>query len=99
MSFDPVTSEVGAQLPQSATVEERLTRLEQNQIAMGVHLTENTNVTKASNALLGDIKAIFEAVKMGLRVLGWIGIAAKWLGSIAVGVGTVVGFWHYMTHR
>lgn len=49
--------------------DERMTRIEDR-------ITENTDLTR-------DIRDLMDAGRAGLRVLEWIGTAAKWLGLIA----------------
>jgi hypothetical protein len=50
-------------------------------------LAENTKITK-------EIKETFDAVKGGFKVLGWIGVAVKWVGSIAGGVAAVFALYY-----
>lgn len=79
--------------------EVRLARLEAYQLAIGQKLDENTQITLASNALMADVKAILDACRLGLRVLGGIGQIAKWVGSITVGITAVVAFYHWFTTK
>ena len=54
-------------------------------------LAENTRLTK-------DILDMFSAVKGGFRVLGWVGVAAKWIGGIAGAVAAVWALIYSITH-
>lgn len=49
------------------------------------------NMEEAVNRDLGEIKDILNTVKSGLTFLGWIGVAAKWLGIIAGCLAAVFG--------
>jgi hypothetical protein len=54
-------------------------------------LQENTDVTT-------DIRDLMSAGKTGLKVLGWIGVAAKWVASIALAITAVWGVIYTITH-
>lgn len=49
-------------------------------------LSENTAVTT-------DVRDVLDAGRSGLKVLGWLGQAAKWLGVLAASALSVWGLW------
>lgn len=51
-------------------------------------ITENTSLTK-------EIKDLMEIGRAGFKVLGWIGIAAKWIGAIAAAGASVYALFHH----
>ena len=54
-------------------------------------LEENTNMT-------AELLDIIQAVKGGFRVLGWLGIAGKWIGGIAAGIVAVYSMAQLFLH-
>lgn len=54
-------------------------------------LIENTEIT-------AEIRDIMSTAKTGFRVLGWIGIAAKWLATMSLAISSVYGVWYAITH-
>lgn len=51
-------------------------------------ITENTSLTK-------EIKDLMEIGRAGFKVLGWIGIAAKWIAAIAAAGASVYALFHH----
>lgn len=43
-----------------------------------------------------EMLEIFQAVKGGFKVLGWLATAAKWVGWLAGGAAAVYGLWQVM---
>lgn len=59
-------------------------------------LKENTDATKGIKADTAELLEVFESFKAALRVLEWIGKAAKPLGYV-VGLGaSIAAFWTAM---
>ena len=56
-------------------------------------LKENTDDTKAIKADTAELLEAFRSFKGAMKVLEWIGKAAKPLGYIATFVGAIVGIW------
>ena len=54
-------------------------------------LSENTAITS-------EIRDLLTAVKGGIRVLGWLGTGAKWLGAIAGAVAAIYTVAYMVTH-
>lgn len=75
----------------SLTDEVTAIKLEQSQFR--VELAENTKATKRIEANTAELLDVFESWKGAMKVLNWIGKAAKPLGYIATFVGAIVGIW------
>lgn len=69
---------------QLATGDLRMTAIE-------VELRNNTDLT-------ADVKALLEAARVGLKVLGWMGSAATWAAKIATAIGAVYAAWQLIKH-
>jgi len=75
----------------SLTDEVTAIKLEQAQFR--VELAENTNATKRIEANTAEMLDVFESWKGAMKVLNWIGKAAKPIGYV-VGVGaSIAAFW------
>ena len=57
--------------------------IRQEQAELRAELKNNTAVTAQIKERTEDLIGFFEAAKGGLKVLGWLGTAIKWLGGIA----------------
>jgi hypothetical protein len=56
-------------------------------------LGANTALTQKISEDTTDLVEMFKALKGGLKVLGWFGTVAKWIGGIAVAVASVYAAW------
>jgi len=75
----------------SLTDEVTAIKLEQAQFR--VELAENTNATKRIEANTAEMLDVFESWKGAMKVLTWIGKAAKPIGYV-VGMGaSIAAFW------
>lgn len=75
----------------SLTDEVTAIKLEQAQCR--VELAENTNATKRIEASTAEMLDVFESWKGAMKVLNWIGKAAKPIGYV-VGLGaSIAAFW------
>jgi len=63
---------------------ERMDRIESD-------VRSNTDITAAMKADTQDVLDILNAVKGGLKVLGWLGTAMKWIATVGGAVATVWG--------
>jgi hypothetical protein len=59
-------------------------------------LKENTDATNAIKADTAELLEAFRSFKGAMKVLEWIGKAAKPLGYITTFVGAIVGIWTAM---
>ena len=75
---------------------DEITAVKLEQAEFRVLLKENTDATKGIKADTAGLLEVFESFKAALRVLEWIGKAAKPLGYV-VGLGaSVAAFWTAM---
>lgn len=51
---------------------------------------KNTEITEGNGALLTELRDILTSAKAGLRLLGWIGVAAAWVAGLT---GAVLAAW------
>lgn len=71
--------------------EKRVTSIEQG-------LAENTKATLEGNRDAREILELFQAVKGGMKVLGWLGNALRWVGIVAGAGMACYGLWNAITH-
>ena len=74
-----------------ANVQRQLANGDLRMTAIEVELRTNTELT-------ADVKALLEAVRAGLKVLGWLGSAAGWAAKVVTAVGAVYGAWQLIKH-
>jgi len=72
-------------------IDERCLRIESQ-------LQQNTELTQEVVKNTTDIVAAWTALSGGLKVLGWLGIAAKYLALFAGAVSALGGAWYALTH-
>ncbi|BEP92497.1 hypothetical protein GmRootA79_08810 [Acidovorax sp. A79] len=73
--------------------DQRLSRVEAEQIALRRELEANTLATQAVKADTAELVELFQSFKGAIKVLNWLGKLAKPMAYI-VGCGTAcVGFW------
>lgn len=71
----------------------------QRQLAAGeLRMTAIEAGLKMNTDLTVDVKALLEAARLGLKVLGWIGTAAAWTGKIAAAIGAIYAAWQLIRH-
>ncbi len=70
-----------------SAIEARLKKGDERMGAIETELAENTTVTK-------EIKDMLDMARAGLKVLGGIGSAAKWLGALAAAIVAIWTFIH-----
>ena len=72
---------------------DEVTAIKLEQAQFRVELAENTNATKRIEANTAEMLDVFESWKGAMKVLNWIGKAAKPLGYL-VGLGaSIAAFW------
>jgi hypothetical protein len=54
-------------------------------------LRDNTSVTR-------EVRELMELGRSGFKVLGWLGVAAKWVGSLAAAAAAVWALVYAATH-
>lgn len=71
----------------------------QRQLASGdTRMTTIETELKANTKLTEDVKDLLDAARVGLKVVGWIGTAAVWVGKIAAAIATIWGAWQLIRH-
>lgn len=74
-----------------------LGHLEERVNAVEAALKENTRATLEGNRDAREMLEIFQAVRGGFKVLGWLGAVAKWVGGVLGAVGALYAAWHHST--
>jgi len=57
-----------------------------------VEIVRNTEMTQ-------ELLTLFQSVRGGFRVLGWLGNLAKWVGGLAAGCYGIYTYWQKFTGR
>lgn len=65
-------------------IEDALVHGDSRMAALEKAVAHNTELT-------AEIRELIAAAKLGFRVLGWIGVGAKWVAGIATAIGAVWG--------
>ena len=75
------------------SITDEVTAIKLEQAQFRVELAENTNATKRIEANTAEMLDVFESWKGAMKVLNWIGKAAKPIGYV-VGMGaSIAAFW------
>ena len=75
----------------------RLDAIESRMDALDLAMKGNTAATLEGNRDVRELLEIFQAVKGGFKVLGWLGTAAKWVAALVGAAGAVYAAWHTAT--
>lgn len=71
----------------------------QRQLATGdLRMNAIESELRNNTAITADVRALLEAARVGLKVIGWLGSSAVWLGKIAAGIGAVYAAWQLIRH-
>jgi hypothetical protein len=103
---DAAAVQTPAQLePTPAQISERLSaidhRLDRGAEKMEQHadaLTKMAAELKANSETTNEVRELLALGRNGLKVLGWLGSAAKWLSTIATAALAVYGAFYAITH-
>lgn len=68
--------------------------IEQLRVEMGA----NTRVTVSLKEDISEVHEILTAAKGAFKVLGWLGVVAKWVGIIAATASAIFVLWYQITH-
>ena len=63
-----------------------------------VAVKENTGLTQRNNDLTQEIRDVIVAGRTGLKVLGSVGTAVKWVASVAAAIVTIWGLIWLLLH-
>ena len=59
---------------------------------------ENAKLIAENTAITKEIRETFDAVKNGFKVLGWFGVVAKFIGTLAAAGTAVWAAYYAMSH-
>lgn len=82
-----MTDDIKQLTDEVSAIKARLTAMEQAQ-------RENTAATLEGARDAREMLEIFQAVKGGFKVLGWLAAVVKWAGIIGGGVAAIYAAWH-----
>lgn len=74
----------------------RLDALEKRVEGIERGIEKNTEATLEGNRDAREILELFQNVRGGFKVLGWLGAAAKWVAAIAAMFSALWVLWHQM---
>lgn len=66
--------------------------------ALGLRMTANESELRMNTSVTAEVRALLEAMRVGMKVLGAIGTAATWAAKIAGAVAVIWGAWQAITH-
>lgn len=66
--------------------------------AQSLRMTQIEDLLAENTAMTAQMLDVVKAVKGGLKVLGWIGVAAKWLAGLAAAVAAIYTLIYMATH-
>lgn len=72
----------------------RLDAIEARLDAIEAGTRDSLAATLEGNRDAREMLEIFQAVKGGFRVLGWLATAVRWAGYLAAGAAAIYGAWH-----
>ena len=78
---------LGAQTTRADLIEAR-----QRMASIEEELKLNTDIT-------GEVRDLLHTARSGMRVLGWLGTAASWLGRLAAAAVAMWGLFYALTHN
>lgn len=84
--------------PSVESISGSLDALEKRVEAIEVGVQENTKATLEGNRDVREVLEMFQTVKGGIKVLGWIGNVVRWVGYIAAAGLAVYGAWNAIVH-
>jgi hypothetical protein len=88
----PAAAAAGADVPtRLASIEHRLGMGDERMASIERELASNTEVTR-------EIRDLMTAARVGFRVLGGLGTAAKWLGGLATAGLAIWALWQSIRH-
>ncbi len=84
--------------PTALVTREDLGHVQRQLAAGGDRMTAIERDIKANTELTAEVKDLLNAAKLGLKVLGWIGVFAVWVGKIATAAITLWGLFQLIRH-
>lgn len=84
--------------PRVTALVAQVASIEQRQEDLSRQLAINTAITAQVSQNTTDIIEVWTSVKSGMRVLGWLGAAARWVAIIASCITAVGAAVYAITH-
>lgn len=84
---DDIQSMTESQLGRLEAIESRVDLIERA-------VKENTVATLEGNRDTREVLEMIQAVRLGFKVLGWLGSAAKWLAGVGGAAAALYTLWH-----
>lgn len=78
--------------------EDRLAGIEARLLEGSARMDRMQAELSANTAITVQVRDLLQTLRGGLRLLGWLGIAAKWIGAIAAAVTAVWALVHAAIH-
>lgn len=71
----------------------------QRQLSSGdLRMTAIESELRGNTAMTAEVKALLDAARVGLKVIGWLGAAAVWSAKVATAIGAVYAAWQLIKH-
>lgn len=83
---------------QIVAINKRLDAGSQRMKNMQIEIAGNTLELAANTEITTEIRDLMIAAKVGFRLMGWIGIAAAWIGKLALAGSAVAAFIYAIKH-
>ncbi|MBI3983830.1 hypothetical protein HY346_00860 [Candidatus Microgenomates bacterium] len=84
--------------PRLVALEGRCTSIEARCTTIEEKLDKNTAATERVEKNTSEIVGAWKALSGGLKVLGWLGIVAKYMAYVLGAVSAAGGAWYAITH-
>lgn len=78
--------------------EDRLAAIEARLLEGSARMDRMQAELSANTAITVQVRDLLQTLRGGLRLLGWLGVAAKWIGGIAAAVTAVWALIHAAIH-
>jgi len=83
---------------QFGQIEDRLTAGDARMSGIDSKLSDLEDELRRNSEITKQIHEILLFCRSGLKVLGWVGTAAKWIASIVAGVSAVWAAYQFVRH-
>lgn len=72
--------------------------LKKQHALMNAKIDLNTQATLETRKNTAEIVVAWQAIAGGIKVLGWLGVIARWLAYIAGAITAISAAWYAVTH-
>lgn len=84
--------------PEAPVTRADLANMQRQLADVAVRMTATESELRMNTSVTADIRALLEAVRVGLRVLGAIGTAATWAAKIIGAAAVIYAAWEAIKH-